>query len=314
MHSISEWWMWFGFIIFILIMLLVDLFLLNGKKPQRITTRESLSWIIAWVSLALIFNLLLWWHLRQTVEPAIANDTGLKFFTGYLIEQLLSIDNMFIFIMIFSYFNVPLEYQRRVLLYGVLGAIIMRLVMIFLGVFILSKFHWVMYIFGTFLIITGVRMLVFSKRQPDLQKNFFLVWMTNHLRIINKFHGEKFLIKQNKLTYATPLLLVLILIELSDLVFALDSIPAIFAITEDPFIIFSSNIFAILGLRALYFLIANMMNHFRLLKYGLAIILTFIGVKILIAQWIAIPILTALGFVALILISSMLLSLLIKKI
>jgi tellurite resistance protein TerC len=312
MHSVGEWWMWLSLIILIVVMLALDWFILNGKKPRKITNREALSWVMAWITLAFLFNLFLWYYLKQT-EPAIANDTGLKFFTGYLVEKSLSIDNMFIFIMIFSHFKVPPEYQRRVLLFGILGAIIMRLIMIFLGVFLLSKFHWILYLFGSFLVFTGIKMLFFQDNQPDFQKSKLILWMKKHLRMTDSFHGEKFLIKRDKKIYFTPLLLVLLLIEASDLIFAFDSVPAIFAITEDPFIIFASNIFAILGLRALYFLIANMVQRFHLLKYGLAIILAFIGCKILVAPWLMIPTLAALAFVALTLICSVSLSLIARK-
>lgn len=309
MQSINEWWLWIGFFIFVIVMLMVDMFVLGGKRAHRVSTRESLGWVIVWVALALMFNLLLWWYLTGSVGPAIANQKALGFFTGYLIELSLSVDNMFIFIMIFRYFAVPAEYQKRVLLYGVLGAIIMRLVMISLGVLLVSKFHWILYIFGIVLVITGIKMLIFANEKPELDKNPILNWMRNHLRVTETFNGEQFIIRKNKLLYVTPLFLVLILIEASDLIFALDSIPAIFAITEDPFIIFTSNIFAILGLRALYFLLANIADRFYFLKYGIALILVFVGFKMLMAYWFKIPIFFALGVVITILMASILLSL-----
>lgn len=308
MTTISEWWMWVVFFVFVLIMLAVDMFLLGGRKAHRVSTREALSWVIVWVTLALVFNFLLWWYLLHTAGPTIANEKALEFLTGYLIEESLSVDNMFIFVMIFTYFAVPAEYQRRVLLFGVLGAIVMRLVMILLGVWVVAKFHWILYIFGLFLVFTGLKMFIFADHQPDLDKNPVLRWMRNHLRITKKFHGEKFFIWQKGLLYVTPLFLVLILIEVSDLIFAVDSIPAIFAVTNDPFIIFTSNIFAILGLRALYFLVANMANRFHLLKYGFAFILVFVGCKMLIAPWFKIPIFIALGVVVTTLICCVLLS------
>lgn len=297
MTTISAWWMWIGFFVFVLMMLAVDMFLLGGKKVHRVSTKEALSWAVVWVTLAFAFNLLLWWYLTHTSGHVIANEKALEFLTGYLIEKSLSIDNMFIFVMIFSYFAVPAEYQRRILLFGVLGAIVMRLVMILLGVLVIAKFHWILYIFGLFLMVTGIKMFIFSDKPPDLDKNPVLRWMRNHLRITDKFHGGKFLVRQNKILYVTPLFLVLILIEVSDLIFAVDSIPAIFAVTEDPFIIVTSNIFAILGLRALYFLLVNMHDRFHLLKYGLAFILVFVGFKMLIAYWFKIPIFIALGIV-----------------
>ncbi|HVY53699.1 MAG TPA: TerC family protein [Gammaproteobacteria bacterium] len=313
MHSVSEWWMWCGFIALVIAMLAVDIILLGGKKAHRVSTREALSWVIVWVTIALMFNLLLWWYLAQTGDVQIAHDTAMQFLTGYLIEESLSVDNMFVFVMIFSYFAVPYEYQRRVLLYGVLGAIFMRLVMILAGLFLLTKFHWILYIFGVFLLITGFKMLLFAENKKDLAENPLLTWMNKHLRITRTYHGHKFIIRQNKLIYFTPLFLVLVLIEFSDLIFAMDSIPAIFAITEDPFIVFTSNIFAILGLRALYFLVANMMEKFHLLKYGLAIILIFIGIKMLVAHWMPVPIGWALVFIAITLVCSAGLSLVARK-
>lgn len=308
MHTISEWWMWLGFLSFIFIMLCVDLFVLGGGKVRRIKTREALSWVIVWTSLALMFNLLLWWYLLQTAGPIIAKEKSLEFFTGYLIEESLSMDNIFVFIMIFSYFSVPAEYQRRVLLYGVLGAVIMRLILITIGIFLVAKFHWILYIFGIFLLFTGIKMLIFAEKKPDLNQNPLLLWMRKHLRITDHYHGEHFFVIKNNLLYVTPLFLVLILIEISDLIFAVDSIPAIFAITNDPFIVFTSNIFAILGLRSLYFLLANMIDQFHLLKYGLALILIFVGFKMLISYWYKIPIGYALGFIAITLIISIVLS------
>lgn len=308
MQSISEWWMWLGFFMLIFITIVVDVFLLGGKKTHRVSTKEALAWSIVWFSLALIFNALFWWYLVNHHGLAIANTKSMEFFTGYLIEKSLSVDNVFIFLMIFNYFAVPVEYQRRVLLLGVLGAIVMRFIFILLGVLLVSQFHWVLYVFGIFLVITGIKMFIFANKKPDLAKNPVLRWMRNHLRITDEFIGEKFFVRQNKLLYVTPLFLVLVLIEVSDLIFAVDSIPAIFSVTDDPFIIFTSNIFAILGLRALYFLLANMVDRFHLLKYGLAFILVFVGCKMLIAYWFKIPVLIALGVVAVTLVTCMVLS------
>ncbi|WP_232220328.1 TerC/Alx family metal homeostasis membrane protein [Legionella tunisiensis] len=229
------------------------IFFIGQKKAHRITSKEALIWVSVWVSLALLFNLLLWWYLIQAAGAVIANQKAMEFLTSYLIEESLSIDNMFIFIMIFNYFAVPHDYQRRVLLYGVMGAIIMRLGIILSGVFLIATFHWILYIFGLILVATGIKMVVFSEQSFDLKDNLVLRWMRAYLRVSASFHDEKFFIKQNGLLYVTPLFLVLILIEVSDLIFALDSLPAVFAITNDPFIVFTSNIFAIMGLRALYF-------------------------------------------------------------
>jgi tellurite resistance protein TerC len=205
---------------------------------------------------------------------------------------------MFVFVMIFTYFAVPPELQRRALLYGVLGAIVMRAGMILAGVWLVSEFAWVLYVFGAFLVITGVKMLIFAEHEPDLEKNPLLRWLRRHLRITPSFHGESFFVRQNGILWATPMFLVLILIEASDVVFAVDSIPAIFAVTTDPFIVFTSNIFAIMGLRALYFLLADMADRFHLLKYGLALVLVFIGGKMLAAPWFHMPIQWSLAIVA----------------
>lgn len=308
MNTVSEWWMWLGFLAFVAMMLVIDLFLLGGRKAHRVSTKEALSWTIVWFTCALIFNLLLWWYLIHTSSTQIANEKALEFLTGYLIEKSLSIDNVFVILMIFGYFSIPAEYQRRVLIYGVLGAIVMRLILILLGIWIVNQFHWALYLFGFLMLITGIRMIFFAEHQPDLAKNPILGWMRQHLRITNELQGERFFIVQKQLRYVTPLFLVLILVEVSDLIFAVDSIPAIFAVTNDPFIIFTSNIFAILGLRALYFLLVNMHSRFHLLKYGLAFILIFVGFKMLIAPWFKIPIFFALGIVVIILIFCIVLS------
>ncbi|ASQ45528.1 TerC family protein [Legionella clemsonensis] len=313
MHSISEWWMWVAFFLFISLMLAIDIFVFGGKKAHRVSTREALTWVIVWVTLALLFNLLLWLYLLNTTDAATAHRQALEFFTGYLIEESLSIDNMFIFVMIFKYFAVPMEYQRRVLLFGVIGAIVMRLLLILLGLWLVNQFHWILYVFGAFLFFSGIKLFFVAEKEPTLEKNWLLFWMRKHLRVTDNFYKEHFFVKKDNLLYITPLFLVLVLIEASDLIFALDSIPAIFAITDDPFIIFTSNIFAILGLRAMYFLLANMADRFHLLKYGIALILTFVGFKMLIAYWIKLPIFISLGFIVATLIMSVLGSLVSKK-
>ena len=311
--SVGQSWMWAAFIMFVFAMLVLDLFVFGGRKAHRVSVREALAWVIAWVSLALVFAALLWWYLHSHVGAEVAQRTTLEFLTGYLIEQSLSIDNMFVFVMIFSYFAVPPELQRRVLLYGVLGAIVMRAGMIFAGVWLVQEFAWLLYVFGAFLVITGIKMLIFANQQPDLEKNPLLRWLRSHLRITDGFHGERFFVRQNGLRWATPMFLVLILIEASDLVFAVDSIPAIFAVTTDPVIVFTSNIFAIMGLRALYFLLADMADRFHLLKYGLAIVLMFIGGKMLVAPWWHVPIQWSLTTVGGIILISVLLSLTLTK-
>ncbi|OGI46791.1 MAG: hypothetical protein A2637_05210 [Candidatus Muproteobacteria bacterium RIFCSPHIGHO2_01_FULL_65_16] len=301
--------MWAGFVAFVVAMLAVDMFVLGGRAAHKVSTREALGWSAAWVALALVFNAGLWWYLDGTLGREPANEKAIEFFTGYLIEKALSVDNVFVFLMIFGYFAVPAEYQRRVLLYGVLGAIVLRAVMILAGVWIISLFHWVLYLFGLFLVVTGVKMFLFAEHKPDLEKNPVLRWMRGHLKIAEGYHNEKFFVVRDGVRYATPLFLVLVLVEASDLVFALDSIPAIFAVTEDPFIVFTSNIFAILGLRALYFLLADVADRFHLLKYGLALVLIFVGTKMLIVDWFKIPVAVALGVVAAIIATSVILSL-----
>jgi len=296
--SVGEPWMWGAFIAFVLVMLVLDLFVFGGNKSHKVNVKEAAGWSLVWVSLSLLFNAGLWWYLSGTAGQEVADTKALEFLTGYLIEKSLSVDNVFIFLLIFSSFHVAAEFQRRVLIYGVLGAIVLRAIMILAGAWLVREFSWVLYIFGAFLIFTGMRMLVMAEKEPDLEKNPVLKFARRYLRISEAGHGEKFTVKQNGLLYFTPLFLVLILIEVTDLIFAVDSIPAIFAITTDPFIVFTSNIFAIMGLRALYFLLADVADRFHLLKYGLALVLSFIGAKMLIAPWYHVPVAASLLIVA----------------
>lgn len=308
-ETIGTGWMWAGFIVFVLAMLALDLYVFGGRVAHRVAPREALAWSLVWVALSFAFAGLLWWYLDGTAGREVANTKSLEFLTGYLIEKSLSVDNIFVFLMIFSYFAVPAEYQRRVLLYGVLGAIVLRAIIILAGVLVVSLFHWVLYLFGAFLVYTGIKMFLFADDEPELEKNPVLHWMRGHLRITPGFEGERFIVWRDGVRYATPLLLVLVLVEVSDIIFAVDSIPAIFAVTADPFIVFTSNIFAILGLRALYFLLVDAADRFHLLKYGLALVLLFVGIKMLIVPWFKIPIAVALGVVAAIIVTSMVLSL-----
>jgi tellurite resistance protein TerC len=296
--SIGEPWMWGAFIAFVLVMLVLDLFVFGGSKAHKVSVKEAATWSLVWVSMALLFNAGLWWYLSGTAGQEIADRKALEFLTGYLIEKSLSVDNVFIFLLIFSSFHIAAEYQRRVLIYGVLGAIVLRAIMILAGAWLVREFSWVLYIFGAFLVVTGIRMLVMAEKEPDLSKNPVLKFARRHLRISDEAHGEKFMVMKGGVRYFTPLFLVLILIEVSDLVFAVDSIPAIFAITTDPFIVFTSNIFAIMGLRALYFLLADVADRFHLLKYGLAMVLAFIGGKMLITPWYHVPVAASLLIVA----------------
>jgi tellurite resistance protein TerC len=243
----------------------------------------------------------------------VANQKTLEYVTGYLIEKSLAVDNVFVWLMLFSFFAIPLELQKRVLVLGVLGAIVLRTVMIFAGVWLIAQFHWLLYVFGAFLLITGIKMWWFADDKPDLAQNPLIRWIRQHMRVTDSLHGEHFFISRKEggqlIRYATPLFLVLVLVEFSDLIFAVDSIPAIFAITTDPFIVLTSNVFAILGLRAMYFLLADMADRFTLLKYGLAIVLVFIGGKMLLIDIYPIPVLVSLGIVAAIIAISIVLSL-----
>ena len=305
--------MWGGFIVFVLGMLALDMFALGGRHAHRVTPKEELGWSLGWVSLAFLFAGLMWWYLDANVGREFANQKGAEFLSGYLIEKALSVDNIFVFLMIFSYFAVPPEMQRRVLLYGVVGAIVMRAVMILLGAWMIAQFSWILYVFGAFLVFTGVKMLIFADKEADLGDNPLLRWLRGHMKISNDYDGEKFTTRINGVRYFTPLMLVLLLIEISDVIFAVDSIPAIFAITKDPFIVFTSNMFAIMGLRALYFLLADSAERFHLLKYGLALVLLFVGGKMLLAYWFHVPVLVSLSIVGAILLISIIASLVMTR-
>jgi len=310
LQSIGTWWMWGGFGIFVVAMLAIDMFALGRKGAHKVGAREALIWSLVWFTLAMVFGAALWAWLDYTSGRAIADARAMEYLTGYLLEKTLAMDNIFVFVMIFSYFAVPLEYQKRILVYGVLGAIILRALMILIGAWLIAQFHWVLYVFGAFLLITGIKMFVFADHEPNLATNPLLKWLRQHVRITDKYHADKFWITENGVRWFTPMFLVLVLIEFSDVIFAMDSIPAIFAITNDPFIVFTSNIFAILGLRALYFLLADMTERFHLLKFGLALVLIFVGIKMLIVEWFKIPVAVSLGVVVAVLGTSMLLSLL----
>ena len=306
---IGEPWMWAAFVAFVLAMLAVDLFLVGGNKAHKVGFREAAAWSVVWFALAMLFNLGLWAYLKGQYGGEVAEAKAMAFLTGYLIEKSLAVDNIFVFLMIFTFFAVPAEFQRRVLIYGVIGAIAMRAVMIVAGAWLVSEFHWVLYLFGVFLVATGVKMLMFAEAEPDLGRNPLLNWVKRHLRLTPDYRGEKFWVVENGARLFTPLFLVLVMIELSDLIFAVDSIPAIFAITTDPFIVFTSNIFAILGLRAMYFMLAGLADRFHLLKYGLAMVLIFVGFKMLIVDLYKIPVGLSLGIVGLIIATFMFASL-----
>jgi len=313
MESIGTWWMWLGFFAIVVVMLAIDLFVVGGGKEHKVSFKEAAIWSCIWIAVSLGFAGLLWWYLDGQLGREIANQKTLEYVTGYLIEKSLAVDNVFIWLMLFSFFAIPLELQKRVLVLGVLGAIVMRTVMIFAGVWLITQFHWLLYVFGAFLLITGIKMWWFADEKPDLANNPVIRWIKRHMNVTDELQGERFFVMREvvgkTVRYATPLFLVLVLVELSDLIFAVDSIPAIFAITTDPFIVLTSNVFAILGLRAMYFLLADMADRFSLLKYGLALVLIFIGIKMMLIDLYKIPVTVSLGVVFVIIATSIVLSL-----
>lgn len=297
MHSVGTPMLWGGFAVVVLIMLAIDLFLQGRRGVHTMTMKQAAAWSLVWVTLSLLFNAAFWWYLVQTEGRAVADPQALAFLTGYLIEKSLAVDNVFVWLMLFSYFSVPPALQRRVLVYGVLGAIILRTIMIFAGTWLITQFDWILYLFGAFLLFTGVKMALAKEDDSGIGDRPLVRWLRGHLRMTDTIENEHFFVRKKGLLYATPLLLVLILVELSDVIFAVDSIPAIFAVTTDPFIVLTSNLFAILGLRAMYFLLSGVAERFSMLKYGLAVILVFIGIKMLIVDFYHIPIAISLGVV-----------------
>jgi tellurite resistance protein TerC len=298
---------WIGFHVFVFIMLALDLGIFH-KKTHKVPVKEAVTWSIVWIALALLFNLFIY------LDSDFGKTKALEFLTGYVIEYSLSVDNIFVFILIFSYFAVKDQYQHKILFWGIIGALIMRGIFIFTGVALIKRFEWIVLIFGGFLVFTGIRMLFQKDTEVDPEKNPVVRFFRKFLPVTHTLHGDKLIIRQNRRLYATPLFLVLLIIESSDLIFAVDSIPAILAISKDTFIVYTSNIFAILGLRSLYFAIAGIMGYFRYLKTGLAFVLSFVGLKMLIAYFqIEIPIVTSLLIIISILILSILASVFIKK-
>jgi tellurite resistance protein TerC len=297
-------WFWLGFIAFVLAMLAIDLGVFN-RRPHVVRPQEALTWTTVWVSLALVF--------AGGLAVFFDRQSALTFLTGYVIEESLSVDNIFVIVLIFQYFAVPAQYQHRVLFWGILGALVMRGLFIGLGAALLSRFEWIIYVFGALLVITGIRMAIKTDENFDGEQNPVVRTVRRFLPITDGFRGKHFFTKENGRRFATPLFLVLVLVEATDLIFAIDSIPAIFGITRDPFLVFTSNIFAVLGLRSLFFLLASVVAKFHLLKYGLAVILTFIGSKMLAEEWIHVPISLSLGVVVSILTLSVVGSLIWKK-
>lgn len=297
-NSVGSPLLWGAFAVVVIIMLAVDMLLQGRKGAQTMTMKSAALWSLLWVGLSLLFNLAFWWYLNGEVGREVADKQALAFLTGYLIEKALAVDNVFVWLMLFSYFAVPPALQRRVLVYGVLGAIVLRTGMIFAGSWLVAEFSWILYLFGAFLLFTGIKMALAKEDDGAVGDKPIIRWLRGHLRMTDELSGEKFFVRRNGLLFATPLLLVLIMVELSDVIFAVDSIPAIFAVTTDPFIVLTSNLFAILGLRAMYFLLANVAERFSMLKYGLAIILIFIGAKMLLLDVVHIPVGYSLGVVA----------------
>ncbi len=309
MQTIGEWWMWTAFAVFVVVAVIVDLLVLRQQGSHKVSVREALLWSLVWIALSFVFCGLLWWYLSETQGAEIAGVKAGEFLTGYLIEKSLSVDNVFVFLLIFTYFAVPPEFQKRVIIIGVVGAIVLRALMILIGAMLIARFHWILYLFGAFLLITGVKMLVFADQKPDLDANPALRWIRGHLRVTPGFHGEQFTVQMDGVRWFTPLFVVIVMVAITDIIFAVDSIPAIFAITHDPFIVLTSNVFAVLGLRALYFLLADMADRFHYLSVGLAVVLVFVGTKMLLAPWFKIPVFVSLGVVAAILVTAVVVSL-----
>lgn len=296
-HSLLIWSV-FGLLIISLLLLDLGIF---HRKVHEVKMREAALWSCGWITLALLFNGFVWYEM--------GHQKALEFLTGYLIEESLSVDNLFVFLVIFSYFAVPKIYHHRVLFWGIMGAVVMRAIFIGSGVLLIQKFHWIVYVFGAFLVITGIRMLMVGEREVHPEKNPFVRMLRKFLPIAEQYHAQHFFIREAGRLCATPLLVVLIVVETTDIMFAVDSIPAIFAITNDPLIIYTSNIFAILGLRSLYFMLAGVMDRFVYLKVGLSFVLAFVGIKMLIVDFYKVPIPIALGVVASILAISIIASL-----
>ncbi len=295
---------WILFNVFVLVMLILDLGVFH-RKSHVISIKEALIWSMVWISLAMVFNLIIYyWRGKQQ---------ALEFFTGYLVEKALSIDNIFVFIMVFSFFQIPPLYQHKVLFWGILGALVMRILFIFAGVALIEKFHFMIYVFGLLLLYTGYKMFRHDSLKIDPEKNLVIRFFRRLMPVTPDLHDNKFFVKLNGKTSATPLFLVLILIESTDLIFAVDSIPAILAITQDQFIVYTSNVFAILGLRSLYFALAGVVHRFWLLSYGLAVVLLFVGAKMLLVDLYKIPITWSLLFIAVTITLSVVLSLRINK-
>lgn len=306
----NQIWLWVGFNLFVLLMLAVDLGVFH-RKAHEVSVKEAAGWSVVWVTLALLFN--------YGVYRFMGRQAGLEFLTGYLIEKALSVDNIFVFVLVFAYFKVPAKYQHRVLFWGVIGALLMRGAMIGAGAYLIKQFHWIIYIFGGFLVITGLRMLTQKEQDIEPESNPVIRLVRRLMPVTKQYHGKDFFVRKEDKAgakgrlIATPLFVVLVLVETTDLIFAVDSIPAIFAVTEEPFIVYTSNVFAILGLRSLYFLLAGVIHKFHYLKLGLSLILIFVGAKMLMTDVYKVPVGLSLGIVVLVLILSVVASLVFPK-
>jgi tellurite resistance protein TerC len=301
METIGNPGLYLAFFAIVAVMLIIDFLGFKQKEGQAVQLKTAAYWSIAWVSVATLFGAGLWVYLEQTVGTAIANAKVMEYFAGYLLEKSLAIDNVFVWLMIFAAFAIPPALQRKILLYGVLGAIVLRTIFIFIGAWFVQEFSWVLYIFGAFLVYTGFKFLKGHEENPNIEDMALLKWLRKHMRITPQLQGDKFFVRQNGLLWATPLFLVLILVEASDVIFAVDSIPAIFAVTSDPFIVLTANLMAILGLRAMFFLLAGAASKMHYLPYGLGIILLFIGSKMLMLDVFHMPIWISLGFIVIVL-------------
>ena len=297
MHNIGNVWLYLAFFGLVAVMLLIDFLGFRQKQDQEVKLKTAAYWSIAWVSVATLFGAGLWLYLQQTAGITLANSKVMEYFAGYLLEKSLAIDNVFVWLMIFAAFAIPPNLQRKILLYGVLGAIVLRTLFIFIGAWFVQEFSWVLYIFGAFLLYTGFKFLQGQDQQSNIEEMALLKWLRKHIRITPQLDGHKFFVRQNGLLWATPLFLVLVLVEVSDVIFAVDSIPAIFAVTSDPFIVLTANLMAILGLRAMFFLLAGAATKMHYLPYGLGIILIFIGFKMLMLDVFHMPIWLSLGFI-----------------
>jgi tellurite resistance protein TerC len=317
-------WFYGGFLLFVLVMLALDLGVFH-RNSHEVSFKEAVFWSVVWVSLALVFNVGLYYYaaykfpldarLAGFDHDALAWTVSLEYLTGYIIEKALSVDNIFVFVMVFGYFATPAKYQHRVLFYGILGALFFRALFIGAGSWLI-QFHWIIYVFGAFLILTGIKMMIVPEKQMNPEKNFLIRFFKRLMPVTSEYHGQKFFVRLNRALYATPLFIALLFIEITDIIFAVDSVPAIFAVTKEPLIVFTSNVFAILGLRAMYFMLAGAVDKFHLLKYGLSVVLVFVGLKMV---WLndafggKFPITYSLGFIGLAIAVSIAASLLFPK-